>query len=191
MTHGAEQSHSGAMHPWTRICAALLIAAAALSVTPAAGTPAPAGTDPLPDRSWPLLGRPVVVTGFLPPPRDWQSGHRGVDLATAPGAAVLAPITGIVSFAGQVVDRPVMSIRTGELRVSLEPVTAEVPVGSLVVAGQPIGHVADGLSHCAPARCLHWGLRVAGEYRNPLLLVLRGRPVLVRADSGSAATGLR
>src|SRR5438105_10956856 len=43
---------------------------------------------------WPLAGRPVVARAFAPPPQPWLAGHRGVDLAGAPGAPVLAAGSG-------------------------------------------------------------------------------------------------
>src|SRR5688572_15884972 len=39
---------------------------------------------------WPLDGTPTVVRRFEPPPGRWLPGHRGVDLAAAPGATVYA-----------------------------------------------------------------------------------------------------
>ncbi len=85
-------------------------------------------------------------------------------------------------MARTIVDRGVLVLRSGSIQVSLEPVSAVVLVGDFVQAGDPIGVVADGRSHCAPQHCLHWGLRVAGEYRDPLLLVRRYRAVLLPVD---------
>ncbi len=90
-----------------------------------------------------------------------------------------SPIDGVVELARVVVDRGVIVVRSGELQVSLEPVTATVVPGQRVSAGDPVGTLAGGPSHCAPRACLHWGLRVAGEYRDPLLLVQRYRAVLL------------
>jgi septal ring factor EnvC (AmiA/AmiB activator) len=92
---------------------------------------------------------------------------------------VLAPIAGTIAYAGTVVDRGVVVIQDGQRQVSLEPVSASIHVGDLVAAGDPVGTVAPGPSHCEPQRCLHWGLRIAGEYRDPLLLVRRYRAVLL------------
>ena len=90
-----------------------------------------------------------------------------------------APIGGVVELARTVVDRGVVVVRSGDIQVSLEPVTATVAPGQQVKAGDPVGTVDSGPSHCAPQACLHWGLRVAGEYRDPLLLVQRYRAVLL------------
>src|SRR5690606_24541989 len=46
----------------------------------------------------------LEVTGpYRAPPHRYGSGHRGIDLAAAPGATVAAPAAGTVSFTGTVV----------------------------------------------------------------------------------------
>ncbi len=132
-----------------------------------------------PPGSWPLDGPLQVVRAFSPPPRPWLAGHRGVDLLAAAGSPVRSPISGRVEFVGTVVDRGVVVIRSGGIRVTLEPVRATLAVGDAVRVAQPVGLLEAGPSHCAPAACLHWGLRVGGTYHDPLLLVQRYRAVLL------------
>ena len=125
---------------------------------------------------WPVTPEPAVVRPFQPPARKWLAGHRGVDLAAAPDAVVSAPAAGTVSFAGTVVDRPVLTIDHGSgLRSSFEPVTATVARGQRVAKGQPVGTIA-GAGHCPDGRCLHWGVRRDGQYVNPLQFVRDLRP---------------
>ena len=115
-------------------------------------------------------------------PAPWSPGHRGVDLSAGPGAAVRAPAAGRVSFAGSVAGRPVLSLDHGAgLVSSFEPVRASAPVGTVVAAGQVVGRLAGGPGHCSPAVCLHWGVRSAGRYVDPLLLLaaFRGPVVLL------------
>ncbi len=128
--------------------------------------------------AWPLEGSPEVVEVFDRPEHRWSPGHRGVDLAAAHGSAVLAPTSGTVVFAGRVVDRDVVSIEALDgTRATLEPVTAAVSVGDAVLVGGAVGTVAVGASHCAPASCLHWGVRVGRDtYLDPLLVLLSGGP---------------
>jgi murein DD-endopeptidase MepM/ murein hydrolase activator NlpD len=45
-----------------------------------------------------------------------------------------------------------------------------VRAGETVAAGEVVGAVEPAGSHCA-APCLHWGLRGAGTYLNPLTLL--------------------
>ncbi|KRE79121.1 M23 family metallopeptidase [Arthrobacter sp. Soil764] len=125
---------------------------------------------------WPLAPRPPVLRGFDPPPKPWLSGHRGVDLGLGTaGTPVMSPAAGTVSFAGVVVDRPVITIdHGGGLRSSFEPVDSTLAVGEAVAAGQVVGTVLPG--HCPAAQCLHWGVRDGEEYVNPLQFVLDLRP---------------
>jgi murein DD-endopeptidase MepM/ murein hydrolase activator NlpD len=160
--------------------------------------PGPAGpTAPEPDAPaggyrWPLAGVPAVTRPFQPPPRPWLPGHRGVDLAGAPGVPVLAAGAGVVAFAGSVAGVGVVSIdHPGGLRTTYEPVTPLVAVGTRVVAGEPIGMLLPGHEGCPVAACLHWGLRRGGAYLDPLLLLglarVRLYPVNVASSPGRAA----
>lgn len=160
---------------------ALLVALALSPSGPATdgAPPAPAGV--LPGYRLPLDPPAPVVHPFRAPADRWSAGHRGVDLAADAGAAVLAPGDGFVSFAGQVAGRPVLTLtHPGGRRSSLEPVIASVELGQAVVAGQVVGTLGDGaLSHCAPASCLHWGVRADQTYLDPLSLLPGSGPVVL------------
>jgi murein DD-endopeptidase MepM/ murein hydrolase activator NlpD len=119
---------------------------------------------------WPR-GLPLRISAsYLAPATPYAAGHRGIDLSAAPGTEVLAPSDGTVSFAGVVVDRPVIAIdHAGDLRSSFEPVEATVAVGDRVIAGQKIGTVTAG-GHCDQA-CFHFGVRLHGQYLSPLMLL--------------------
>jgi len=141
-----------------------------------AGVP---GTPDVPDpgtgRVWPVGSRPMVLRGWQPPDFAYGRGHRGVDLATTPGAPVRAAAPGLVSFAGRVAGRGVLSITlsgTGEppLRTTYQPVEPLVGKGDAVTAGQVVGTVSPGPFHC-PAACLHWGLLRSRTYLDPLSLL--------------------
>ena len=62
---------------------------------------------------WPLAGEPKILNAFDKPAEQWSAGHRGVDLAAAEGAPVIAPNRGRITFRGVVVDRPVVVIDHG------------------------------------------------------------------------------
>lgn len=125
-----------------------------------------------------------VVREFDPPDVPWGSGHRGVDLAGADQAWVVAPADGVVSFASVLAGRPVVVINHGELRSTFEPVEAVVPVGTRVSRGQRIGRLIVGHA-CPAAVCLHWGLKRGAAYLNPLSLL--GRQVRLVSDAEAAA----
>ncbi|MDO5493950.1 MAG: M23 family metallopeptidase [Nesterenkonia sp.] len=118
-------------------------------------------------------GAPEVARPFVEPPSPWGAGHRGVDLAAAPGSEITAPTEGAVSYVGTVVDRPVLSVDHGSGFVSsFEPVESELEVGDRVSAGDVLGELVAG-GHCADrgTECVHWGVRLHGEYINPLLML--------------------
>lgn len=116
----------------------------------------------------PLGGSLDVVRPFEPPPGPYAAGHRGIDLRGSPGdRTVIAPADGTVSFSGAVVDRAVLSIRVDERTVlSMEPVESGLRAGEMVRTGQTVGALQRG-GHCGDS-CLHLGVRVDGEYVNPM-----------------------
>ena len=140
----------------------------------------------------PLPGPTVVVRPFQPPPGPYAPGHRGADLAAAPGAEVLAAGSGQVSFAGRVAGRGVVVVaHAGGLRTSYEPVDASVRAGAPVAAGVRLGTLGTS-AHC-PTGCLHWGLRRGTDYLDPMALLERrpaGAVRLLPLD-GSALSGAR
>lgn len=157
--------------------AAVLVGAAAL-------VPAPSPPDvPAGRWGWPLDPAPAVVRGYDDVGR-YAAGHRGVDLAAAPGQTVLAPAPGRVVFAGSVAGRGVVVLgHAGGLRTSFEPVDDPAPVGTPVVTGQPVASVSSTVVHC-PTTCLHVGLRAGTGpdvgYLDPLTrFVLADPPVLL------------
>jgi murein DD-endopeptidase MepM/ murein hydrolase activator NlpD len=157
-----------------------------LLVLGAVAVPAPAAAEPTwsapawsaPAWSAPLDGDLRVTRPFDPPPDPFGAGHRGVDLAGAPAAPVLAAADGVVAFAGMVAGRPVVSVdHPGGLRTTYEPVAPSVAAGQPVARGSPVGTLSAGHAGCPVAACLHWGLRRGEVYLDPLGLV---RPVRVR-----------
>lgn len=119
---------------------------------------------------WPLPPPHSVARPFEAPPTAYAAGHRGIDLPARQGAPVFAPADGMVSFAGTVAGRPVLSIgHPGDLISTVEPVLADVVEGEPVTAGQQVGRVATG-GHCADA-CLHFGVRLHGRYVSPMLVL--------------------
>ncbi|MGG5751295.1 murein hydrolase activator EnvC family protein [Zafaria sp. Z1313] len=160
-----------------RAPAVLLAAALALLGTASAAAPSEPTAAPTGSWAWPVGGPagPRVLEGFDPPPKDWMAGHRGADLASSPGTPVVSPAAGRVAFAGIVVDRPVVTVDHGNgLVTSLEPVETELEVGAVLARGQPLGAVGSG-GHCGSS-CVHWGLRLDGEYIDPLDTVGDRRP---------------
>jgi murein DD-endopeptidase MepM/ murein hydrolase activator NlpD len=95
---------------------------------------------------------------------------------------VVAAASGVVSYAGQVAGRGVVAIdHGGGVVSSIEPVESSVATGASVAAGEAIGGVSSG-GHCA-ARCVHFGVRIDGEYVSPFLF-LGGLPRAVLLPMG-------
>lgn len=160
--------------PRTALPAVLLVVVLGAAIAAPAGaaddrSPAPAGS-----AVWPLAPVPEVVAGFDPPATRWGAGHRGVDLAGSPGQPVRSALAGTVTFAGGLAGRGVVVVDHGATRTTYEPVEASVDVGDLVAAGDRLGRLQTGGSHCAPATCLHWGLLAGETYLDPLTLVGAG-----------------
>lgn len=124
--------------------------------------------------SWPVEAPPNIARGFDLTAR-YGAGHRGVDISAAPGDDVRSPASGTVTFAGFVVDRPVLSIQHADgLLASYEPIVTELRPGDVVSVGQRIGELSTGHRH-TPDGALHLGVRRDGAYLDPapLFEVLR------------------
>ncbi|NBU30095.1 MAG: M23 family metallopeptidase [Actinobacteria bacterium] len=113
--------------------------------------------------------RTFVTRGFDPPARRWLAGHRGVDLAAFPAAVVHAPAAGVIRFVGSIAGIGIVSVMHLNGVVSTyQPVQPLVPVGTPVLAGQPIAVVTVS-GHCGLQVCLHWGAKRGFAYVNPLV----------------------
>lgn len=154
-------AHPAAAHP------------AAVLPAPIVGAPADLG----PAWSWPVPSPPIVAA-YVAPTTAYSAGHRGIDLGVAEGVAVSAPDDAVVRFSGVVVDRPVLTLdHGGGVLSSYEPVESSIPVGTPVARGAVIGSVASG-GHC-DGGCLHFGVRIDGQYVSPLLFFGRVPPAVL------------
>jgi septal ring factor EnvC (AmiA/AmiB activator) len=118
--------------------------------------------------AWPLDGHRLVAR-YVAPAHAYGAGHRGIDLAPTGSAVVRAPADGVIAFAGAVAGRGVVTIDAGAgVVVTLEPVQTETVAGVTVHRGDAVGTLSVG-GHAAPGT-LHLGVRVDGEYVNPLTM---------------------
>jgi len=134
------------------------------------------------------LPEPLTVTRpFDPPDNPYGAGHRGVDLAGSPDQEVHVAGAGTVVYAGPLAGRGVISVQhAGGLRTTYEPVVAAVSAGMDVSLGQVIGTLESGHTGCPVSACLHWGLKRAEVYLDPMLLLAQG-PVRLLPRYGDAA----
>lgn len=157
-------------------------------------SPDDTGDEPVSRFRWPLPGSPTVVRAFHPPASRYGPGHRGVDLASAAGAPVLAAGAGTVLFAGTVAGHGVVSVdHPGGLRTTYEPVSPIVTAGDRVAGGQRIGTVQPGHPGCPVTACLHWGVvrspatdtEQGRQYLDPLRLLAGARVRLLPIDDSA------
>ncbi|MBE1611289.1 murein hydrolase activator EnvC family protein [Actinopolymorpha pittospori] len=158
-----------------------VLAMAFLGIFLAAGVAAAAP----PHWTWPLSPRPEVVRPFDPPDSPWSRGHRGVDLLGAVDQQVRSAGAGVITYAGLLAGRGVITVQHGQLRTTYEPVAAAVAVGDPVNPGTVLGTLQAAGGHCAPRICLHWGLLRGSDYLDPLSLVGGGPPRLLPLGSAS------
>lgn len=128
---------------------------------------------------WVLPVQRPVVDGFRAPRTEWGPGNRGWEFASLTGDPVVAVGPGVVSFAGWVAGRGVVTVDHGGGLLSSVTGLSEVMVlrGRRVGGGQLLGRALPGL---------HLGFRLEGSYIDPALLY--GRPrhaVLVPLPDGS------
>lgn len=122
--------------------------------------------------SWPVRG--AVVQAYQDLPSPYVAGHRGLDVAAAPGTPVLTMAPGTVAFAGKIggslfisVDHP-DGVRTTFSWVS----RVDVKKGQAVRTGEQLG--LSGSGHPTgevPVPHLHVGARYGGAYFDPMLLL--------------------
>ncbi|UZN04841.1 murein hydrolase activator EnvC family protein [Cellulomonas sp. S1-8] len=163
---------------------ALVLAASSSSASAdegSAGTPPAHGAAVAVDYRPPLDAPVMVLRAFDPPPQPWLAGHRGVDLAASAGARVRAPAAGVVTFAGPVAGRGVVTVLHDDgLRSSLEPVRPSRTVGTRVGAGDEVGTLSGDAHGGVPGGpALHWGVRTDDRYVDPWALLPGRGPVVL------------
>jgi murein DD-endopeptidase MepM/ murein hydrolase activator NlpD len=143
----------------------------AAAAAPATTFPSDSGSAELEDARWIWPAAPFRMgRAYEAPAHRYGSGHRGVDLHPMGSQDVRAPAGGSVAFVGIVAGRGVLTIdHGGGLVTTLEPIDSPLMAGELVQRGELLGTVALG-GHAAPGD-LHFGVRLRGEYINPLLLL--------------------
>ncbi|WP_124055055.1 M23 family metallopeptidase [Arcanobacterium ihumii] len=112
-----------------------------------------------------------IIRSFNVGENNWNSGHRGIDLAVSSTIEIIAPADGTVSYVGVIDSRPVLSITHDDgIRTTYEPLVSNLTKGAKIRRGEVIGTVS--LGHCARALCLHWGAKTdADSYLNPTWLL--------------------
>jgi murein DD-endopeptidase MepM/ murein hydrolase activator NlpD len=168
-------------NPRIRAAVALLVGSVVLVLAGAPATAMPASTWASPveatggaelaERGWVWPVRPFrLARAYVAPAHEYGPGHRGIDLELLGGPEVRAPAAGVVAFAGSVAGRGILTIDHGDgLVTTLEPVQTSLVPSAPVAADEIVGTVSTG-GH-ADAGTLHFGVRLHGDYINPMLLL--------------------
>ncbi|HEY5650909.1 MAG TPA: M23 family metallopeptidase [Acidimicrobiia bacterium] len=104
-----------------------------------------------------------VVAPFEP--AGSYAGHWGLDLSAPDGSAVVAPLSGVVTFAGEVAGMRSVTIRSSDdIRISLSYLSqVHVRAGERVAAGQIVGR--SGRAHGEDG--VHLSVREGTRYVDP------------------------
>lgn len=144
-----------------------------LAIVPLASSSATNWNPPTDNFDWSLQQE------YLAPQSKYGPGHRGVDIKTAVGEALLAPIDSVMSFNAVVVDRPVITLQTTDgYLLSFEPACSKLQIGEAIKSGEELGW------HCIPAsdyhyhcpQCVHVSARSQFGYLSPLWPMGRMQP---------------
>lgn len=117
-----------------------------------------------------------VVRHFEPPPTPYDAGHRGIDLAAAEGATIVAAAAGRVAFAGPVGGAVSISIDHADgIRTTYSYLSsATVRAGQTVARGAPIGRSGRGHPGSAQPPHVHVGARRGTTYVDVEQIIVDG-----------------
>ena len=175
----AKSEQSLLMHPLRRILVIRTVAIAMLSLAlwqhqSSAGS----AETVVSTAKWQVpLEAPVhLINPYFQPNSDYSAGHRGIDYRVNMGQSIFAPADSRVWFAGTVVDRQVVSLRTAEGDLlAFEPACSNLKAGDKVKVGQEIAWVCEPDSqyrqHCDNQLCLHFSLRTGQGYMSPIVRI--------------------
>ena len=118
-------------------------------------------------RTTPVRG--PIVDPWRPPSTPYGPGNRGIDIGTVPGAAVVSPADGLITFAGMVGDSRFVVVESPDgIRITIGFLASvSVRSGQTVRRGQPIGRAGTSV---------HIGARVGDDYLDPTPLFSGGPP---------------
>ncbi len=116
---------------------------------------------------WPVDAPIQVLKPFSLGVEPWLGGHTGIDVRAGTGSTIRSPANATVWFAGYVAGRKVLTLEIDGFLLSFDAVEPFVKTGDQIRAGEAVAATVD--YHCGK-NCFHIGLRIQGDYLNPLLL---------------------
>lgn len=168
-----ESEHSQTMNQFRRV---RMYGGLALALSMALTWQQSAGAKASVQADWqaPLEAPLELIRLYRQPNSDYSAGHRGVDYRVQVGQSIYSPTNAKIRFNQVLVDRPVLSLETGSGDlIEFEPACGDLPVGTQVLAGEPIGRVCPAAGqyqqHCPEIMCLHFSLRTKNGYLSPIV----------------------
>ena len=131
-------------------------------------------------RTTPVRG--PIVDPWRPPTTPYGPGNRGIDIGTVPGAVVVSPADGVVTFAGMVGDSRFVVVQSADgIRITIGFLAAvRVRSGQTERRGQAIGRAGTSV---------HVGARVDDDYLDPTPLFSGGPPHVRLIAVGEGSRG--
>lgn len=119
----------------------------------------------------PLYGE-LVRPWQAPEDDPFAAGHRGIDIAAAPGTPVRASAAGVVTFAGSVAGNRTVTVDHGDgIRTTYSFLGAvAVTSGRSVTLGEVVGTVGTGHASAGLPPHVHLAARRADVYFDPIRL---------------------
>lgn len=161
---------------------------------------------PIPPAKPMCLRPPVaapILTRFVQPACRYCAGHRTVDFQSEPGAAIVSPVDGVVTFVGEVAHSHYITVSTRRTEISATGspfgllvtvgggiiAAPTVTIGETVRAGQEIASATSGPIRLSLRRVVSGGV---AEYLDPEPFLARWRgPVRLVPDPGLASVRRR
>lgn len=125
---------------------------------------------------WPLRdidGKAVysVTREIDIPEKNWNSGHRGLDLRAPPHARIISPFDGTIRFVGVIAGRNIVSIENVHgVVMSFEPCITHLEKGYSIKRGDFLG-IVGGTSLSGDSDILHLGVKIDKTYIDPRHIV--------------------
>ena len=122
--------------------------------------------------TWPTPGYYTITSSFgsrEAPTEGATTFHKGIDIGCAEGASIVAAADGVVSYAGYLDgggNTVIIDHGNGLCTLYMHMSGFAIGQGANVTAGTPVGY--GGSTGISTGPHLHFGVRVGGEYVDPL-----------------------
>lgn len=136
----------------------------------ASAAPPVQATEPRPGAQHAVGVHGTLIRGYDAPDDPYAPGHRGLDVAVAPGTPLRASADGVVAFAGTVAGNLTVSVdHPGGVRTTASYLgSLAVTAGRSVARGDVLGSSGNGHPNSGRPPHVHLSMRRDGVYLDPL-----------------------